>query len=1216
MFFKRSLSFIMVVLMLLSSCSFSAFAAEKETAAADSVVENYEYEAADRETGAIETEYAQSGNVDWEAVKETLRSGMLAHEYSIDLSEYNIPVNSTSENKFNEIFKHDLIDCFVKTNYSYTATSSGDCYINISPNYMCSAEESKNMRLQLYAAADALVADIDDSLTDVQKALVIHDRLILISEYDYYNRSYMKNTAYGPIIDGFGGNMGYALAYHYLLDLVGVESSISSFDAETASGVATNIVTINGKAYYVDTCLDDPSGDISGRVSHNYFMISGHKFLSNGVAISCDTTINNTEYDNYFWCNSQTAFQLLNGEIYYIDGSTKYLGRYSDRNGLKNLSYQWPASETTAWTGYYVRLACDGDYLYYSTPDAIYKYDPISGISSVAYKPDLSVGPYYYIFGFTYNNGKFLYEINNNPNFDYDTKSECQKTFVLKEEEKSDWTLENGVLTISLLGDMEDYDDPEIDSNTAPWHSRREEIKKVIIGEYTSSVGDFAFADLPNLESVVIGSRVERIGIAAFAISTAIKTIEIPASVRAIEDYAFNGCNSLGTVTLNKGLVTIGKWAFSGTALTEVIIPEGTTSIGDNAFARCNALNKVTIPESVNDIGLRVFLGNDFNNQNLDITIACKVGSCAEEYAFVNRFDIEYIDCKDFGKCGTDVYWCILDDGTLHIRGRGAMEYDGYGHPWYDLYQEDIKTVKIGDGVTTIGSGAFSDLPNLTAATVGNTVTTIEDYAFSESSELASINIPNSVTYIGSYAFNECFGLTAINIPGSVTEIGDYAFCGCTNLADLVLNEGLKIIGIGAFVDCYDLVSVIIPDGVTTIKSRAFGGNPTIGDITIPDSVTSMGDICDKFQYTIKVYSLDCCAAEYAREHWLYVTLKYIGAPIVTVDNYTVTVSRADELKVIRYAKGVHTTASSVKNAADCVTIDSKLITAGTTDGIYTREMPKGGYFTFWFRLNDNTEFLVPVDVRVTNDGPKVNLWSLEAANDFFIAKGHYETYSDVKANHVFRATSAKFGETGNYSYLLTQPGEHTVLIRYNSGESYYTYVDVEVPVPTFSANGVQLTVGGLKEVKAVRIAYGVYETVSQIKKAAGSRTFTQSVIKGNDSYTIQCTVSGVATVAIQYTSGYTAIQQVELTAKAPTYVVEGNKVTFSNVDDLYIIRYAVGTYDSASVMKNLSGAKYVKTKDMDENGNIVITLKNPGKYTFYYQYNEGSKGFIYETIG
>ena len=55
-------------------------------------------------------------------------------------------------------------------------------------------------------------------------------------------------------------------------------------------------------------------------------------------------------------------------------------------------------------------------------------------------------------------------------------------------------------------------------------------------------------------------------------------------------------------VIIQKGLTTIGHYAFEGSELTDVTIPDGVISIGFCAFADCAKLKSIEIPKSVNAI--------------------------------------------------------------------------------------------------------------------------------------------------------------------------------------------------------------------------------------------------------------------------------------------------------------------------------------------------------------------------------------------------------------------------------------------------------------------------------------------------------------------------------------------------------------------------------------------------------------------------------------
>ena len=62
----------------------------------------------------------------------------------------------------------------------------------------------------------------------------------------------------------------------------------------------------------------------------------------------------------------------------------------------------------------------------------------------------------------------------------------------------------------------------------------------------------------------------------------------------------------------------------------------------------------------------------------------------------------------------------------------------------------------MGNGVTYIGSSAFSMCDNLATVSLSESLTIIEDYAFSWCYALSEITIPASVTTIGFDAFIYC----------------------------------------------------------------------------------------------------------------------------------------------------------------------------------------------------------------------------------------------------------------------------------------------------------------------------------------------------------------------------------------------------------------------------------------------------------------------------
>ena len=196
------------------------------------------------------------------------------------------------------------------------------------------------------------------------------------------------------------------------------------------------------------------------------------------------------------------------------------------------------------------------------------------------------------------------------------------------------------------------------------------------------------------------------------------------------------------------------------------------------------------------------------------------------------------------GKCGKNVSWS-LKNGVLTISGTGKMtdysDDDDNRSPFYDR-QDDIKSVVIKSGVTSIGNEAFTFCENITNVTIPSSVKNIGDYAFSDCWSLKSITIPDSVTSIGDDAFSDCWSLESITIPDSVTSIGDNAFSLCTSLTSVTIPNSVTSISALAFSFCKSLTSVTIPDSVTSIDYGAFSGCEKLKSVTIPDSVTSIGE--------------------------------------------------------------------------------------------------------------------------------------------------------------------------------------------------------------------------------------------------------------------------------------------------------------------------------------------------------------------------------------
>ena len=241
----------------------------------------------------------------------------------------------------------------------------------------------------------------------------------------------------------------------------------------------------------------------------------------------------------------------------------------------------------------------------------------------------------------------------------------------------------------------------------------------------------------------------------------------------------------------------------------------------------------------------------------------------------VTNIGVSAISTATSGKCGDNISWS-LKNGVLTISGNGRM-YDNYGG--FD-YRNDITSVVIESGVTSIGYYAFQNCIDLASVTIPNSVTSIGKRAFYYCSSLKDIILTNGITSIENYAFYGCTSLESIIIPNSVTQIDEYSFYGCTSLTDVTLSNNLKSISRQLFYGCSNLVNITIPDSISSIGASAFSGCTSLSSVIIPDSVSSIGD--HAFNGCTSLSSViipDSVSNIYDRAFWLCTSLSRITIP-------------------------------------------------------------------------------------------------------------------------------------------------------------------------------------------------------------------------------------------------------------------------------------------------------------------------------------------------
>ncbi|MDD6265003.1 MAG: glycosyl hydrolase family 18 protein [Clostridia bacterium] len=352
---------------------------------------------------------------------------------------------------------------------------------------------------------------------------------------------------------------------------------------------------------------------------------------------------------------------------------------------------------------------------------------------------------------------------------------------------------------------------------------------------------------------------------------------------------------------------------------------------------------------------------------------------------------------------------------------------------------------------------------------------------------------------------------------------------------------------------------------------------------------------------------------------------------VVKLVNYDLIIEEAGSVSYIRVAPGYHTTDSAIKNAAGLLSLNATVIASHRDEnGKLVYELPSAGTYSVWVKYTDGTTKIVSglnneiMTQVVTLNGPTVTVKNLYGIKDFFIAKGAYTNYTDVKNNQVVRVSKEQDLAKKSYTYGAPLPGEgtYTLLVRYSdtTRESYFTTFEVSVKHPTIDVNGRIINISNIDNIRAIRVVEGTYTTASEIKAAEGCRTFSSGTVAKLIKNGVLSVVNKVAdegatayTVYVEYADRWAEIHHVDCQKKTPTYVKNGNEITFTALEDVKVFRYAPGSYSTAAEVKGAAGSRYLRPADIADNTVELTGLS--GTYTFYVEYSDSSANIIRVTF-
>ena len=462
-------------------------------------------------------------------------------------------------------------------------------------------------------------------------------------------------------------------------------------------------------------------------------------------------------------------------------------------------------------------------------------------------------------------------------------------TWTKTESDGLTWTLyEDGTLTISGTGAMKDYN---INDTQSPVINHQN-VKKVMIEDGVTSIGNYAFYDCSNLTSITIPDSVTSIGNGVLEACSSLKTISISCKSTLKK-------NNFGS---QAHLVSHISHILTKTAAKDVTCAED----GNKEYWTCEHCGKYflsddTDPETAKAVEQSETILPAIQHKNVELRNVSEPTKTAPGYSG----DRYCLDCNTVLEKGytywieDNLTWKLYEDGTLNISGTGAMkDYNSNDN----LSPVSLKTISL-SCKSSLKKSDFGNQADLVSYNHKNAITrdTTEptetapgysgnrycldcdtvlekgytywiednltwklyedgtlnisgtgamknytDYSSNQSlvfdnDTIKSVVIEDGVTSIGNSAFEGCGGLTSVTIPDSVTSIGNFAFSGCEGLTNITIPNSVTCIGMKVFGGCSGLTSITIPNSVTSIDEGAFEFCSSLTSILLPDCITSIG---------------------------------------------------------------------------------------------------------------------------------------------------------------------------------------------------------------------------------------------------------------------------------------------------------------------------------------------------------------------------------------
>ena len=636
----------------------------------------------------------------------------------IDIKKYKIPVTKAAD-------VVGLAKIYFKIVYGYSCdgTFSYDVVYDSHKNTIVKFKFNYGTDLDSTAPANTIDAEVNvlneikaytNGMSDFDKAIYIHDYLILNGEYDIELGEIIEKTGtlteelrkeryekYALLVNGTGVCDTYASAYQYLMTNCGVECiTVSS----TAMNHAWNMVKLNGSWYHVDCTWDDPVADRVGLSRYDFFLLNTNEMKANEhyswspsytstsstySAITRDDT-DEVSYGEGHWCYYE------NGDLYYSDVYGKNAVKITDMDFAATDIYNGNIYGVIGKIIYKINVADSS-----KNAQAIYALEEAPRAIYID------------------KNGILEYYTNGRKSFETVDLNNCAVVESLTISADTNVIRNGEDLQLKVVAHTNGYD-IDLASDAVIWSSS--DLSVATVDSYGIVTPDVA-------GTVVIT--------AAFGNITADFTVEVEKWEHTIGGSIANGVSwsfdeDTGTLSISgnsdiQNFISDKEtpWYKYRSRIVKLEIADGIKSIGEYAFSGLNKIKYIKVPDSVNTINEYAFNGCD-SVEKIEIPF---VGSSRTAYETEDAV-LGYI----FGK---------TNDGTTQYYKTDGTYIYGYQY----AIPSGIKEIIITDA-DKISYGAFYGSAALEYLELNDDITFIGERILTECPSVVSLKVP----FIGSKA--------------------------------------------------------------------------------------------------------------------------------------------------------------------------------------------------------------------------------------------------------------------------------------------------------------------------------------------------------------------------------------------------------------------------------------------------------------------------------